>query len=112
MKHRYTIWAGKPLADQPARPGRPAATGRHAQTFARQISGTMRDAMAIAERIPDDDNHTLVTVDRYDGFDRILREHKTSRVAKRVDGVWIVGVTDVAEFDERAKQARLAAAGA
>lgn len=105
MKHRYTIWAGKRLADMPG------ATGRHAQTFRRQISGTQRDALAVARQIPVDDLHTLVTVDRYDGFDRVLREHSTTRVAKRLpDGTWIVGADEVAEYDEQAKAARLAAA--
>ncbi len=112
MKRRYTIWAGKPLADQPATPGRPAATGRHAQTFRRTITGTMRDAMAIAYSVPDDDLHALVTVDRYDGFDNLLREHKTTRVAKRIAGAWVIGEDLVALSDEVAKQVRLAAAGA
>lgn len=108
MNHRYTIWAGKPLADQPASNGRPAATGRHAQTFRRQISGTRRDAMAIARSVPADDLHVLVTVDRYDGFDRVLREHKTTRIAKRIAGVWYEGDA-LTEFDEAARAARLAA---
>ena len=107
MSHRYTIWAGVPITDT-QRPTR----GGYAQTFRRSITGTMADAMRIAQGIPDDPNHARVTVDRYDGWDKVLREHKTSRVAKREQGVWIVGVANVAEFDERAKQARLAAAGA
>jgi hypothetical protein len=90
----------------------PGATGRHAQTFCRRISGTRRDAMAIARAVPVDDLHVLVTVVRYDGFDRVLREHKTTRIAKRVDGVWYEGDALTA-YDEARKAERIErAAGA
>jgi hypothetical protein len=99
---RYTVWAGKPLADQPATPTRPASKGRHAQTYRRTVTGTRAQAMAVAVAVPDDDLHSLVTVDRYDGWDRLLRHHKTTRVAKRIHGAWLTGQM-LADHDEAAR---------
>lgn len=105
---RYTIWAGKPLADIPAAAGRPAATGRHAQTFCRRVTGTRQDAMRVAVTIPDDPNHSLVHVTVYVKWDKLTREHVTKRVARRDNGVWTVGAEQVAAVEEARKQARLA----